>query len=181
MSAAAGLGALGFWLFLAAVVVAGIWFDARKRESDQETLRRIVESGQLSIFANAYWGHPAYRLPPEVNLLAVAHYLEALDWQADVVKIHTIFGGKNPHPNFAVGGVPISAIAAASRSTTATRSLRDRKVVTRASLIHGCAARRSGSWVKNRCTRRTWTALRMKAFSSHGSIAVPSARRRGPV
>ena len=46
MEAAAGLGALGFWLFLAAVVVAGIWFDARKRESQQETLRRVVESGQ---------------------------------------------------------------------------------------------------------------------------------------
>lgn len=46
MSAAAGFGALGFWLFLAAVVVGGIWFDARKRESEQETLRRIVESGQ---------------------------------------------------------------------------------------------------------------------------------------
>ena len=46
MGNAASLGALGFWLFLAAVVVAGIWFDARKRESQQETLRRIVESGQ---------------------------------------------------------------------------------------------------------------------------------------
>ena len=46
MGAAAGLGALGFWLFLAAVVVAGIWFDAKKRESQQETLRRVVESGQ---------------------------------------------------------------------------------------------------------------------------------------
>jgi len=46
MEAAAGLAALGFWLFLAAVVVAGIWFDARKRESQQETLRRVVESGQ---------------------------------------------------------------------------------------------------------------------------------------
>lgn len=46
MEASAGLGALGFWLFLAAVIVAGIWFDARKRESQQETLRRIVESGQ---------------------------------------------------------------------------------------------------------------------------------------
>ncbi len=46
MDAATGLAALGFWLFLAAVVVAGIWFDARKRESQQETLRRIVESGQ---------------------------------------------------------------------------------------------------------------------------------------
>ena len=46
MEAAAGLGALGFWLFVAAIVVAGIWFDARKRETQQETLRRIVESGQ---------------------------------------------------------------------------------------------------------------------------------------
>lgn len=46
MESAAGLGALGFWLFLAAIVVAGIWFDARKRESQQETLRRVVESGQ---------------------------------------------------------------------------------------------------------------------------------------
>lgn len=70
-------------------------------------VQAIVDSGQLSIFANAYWGHPAYKLPPEINLLAVAHYLEALDWQRDVVKIHTIFGGKNPHPNFVVGGVPM--------------------------------------------------------------------------
>ncbi|MBI9051794.1 MAG: nickel-dependent hydrogenase large subunit [Anaerolineaceae bacterium] len=67
----------------------------------------IVDSGQLSIFANAYWGHPAYKLPPEINLLAVAHYLEALDWQRDATKIHTIFGGKNPHPNFVVGGIPM--------------------------------------------------------------------------
>jgi hydrogenase large subunit len=73
----------------------------------QKRVQAIVDSGQLSIFANAYWGHPAYKLPPEINLLAVAHYLEALDWQKDVVKIHTIFGGKNPHPNFVVGGVPM--------------------------------------------------------------------------
>lgn len=71
----------------------------------QEKLKTFVESGQLGIFANGYWGHPGYKLPPEVNLLAVAHYLEALDWQKDVVKIHTIFGGKNPHPNFVVGGM----------------------------------------------------------------------------
>jgi hydrogenase large subunit len=72
----------------------------------QARLQGIVDSGQLSIFANAYWGHPAYKLPPAVNLLATAHYLEALDWQKDVVAVHTIFGGKNPHPNFLVGGVP---------------------------------------------------------------------------
>ena len=73
----------------------------------QKKVQGIVDSGQLSIFANAYWGHPAYKLPPEVNLLAVAHYLEALDAQRTFTKIHTIFGGKNPHPNFVVGGVPM--------------------------------------------------------------------------
>jgi len=70
-------------------------------------VKAIVDSGQLSIFANAYWGHPAYKLPAEVNLLATAHYLEALDAQKTFTKIHTIFGGKNPHPNFVVGGVPM--------------------------------------------------------------------------
>lgn len=73
----------------------------------QKKLRSLAESGQLSLFANAYWGHPAYKLPPELNLLAVAHYLEALDWQAHATQIHTIFGGKNPHPNFVVGGAPL--------------------------------------------------------------------------
>ena len=72
----------------------------------QAKVRNFVEAGQLGIFAKAYWGHPAYRLPPEANLMAVAHYLEALAWQRDVAKILTIFGGKNPHPNFLVGGVP---------------------------------------------------------------------------
>lgn len=60
----------------------------------QMKVQKVVDSGQLGIFANGYWGHPAYKLPPEVNLLAVAHYLEALDWQKEIVKIHTIFGGK---------------------------------------------------------------------------------------
>jgi hydrogenase large subunit len=72
----------------------------------QTKLREFVESGQLGIFANGYYGHPGYRLPPEANLMAVAHYLEALEWQREVVQIHTIFGGKNPHPNFLVGGAP---------------------------------------------------------------------------
>jgi len=78
----------------------GYFSDARDK------LATFVESGQLGIFANGYWGHPEYKLPPEANLMAVAHYLEALSWQRDVVKLHTIFGGKNPHPNFLVGGVP---------------------------------------------------------------------------
>jgi hydrogenase large subunit len=72
----------------------------------QKKLKTFVEAGQLGIFAGGYWGHPAYRLPPEANLMAVAHYLDALAWQRDVVKLHAIFGGKNPHPMFLVGGVP---------------------------------------------------------------------------
>ncbi|MBK1679826.1 nickel-dependent hydrogenase large subunit [Rhodocyclus tenuis] len=72
----------------------------------QARLKKFVESGQLGPFANGYWGNPAYKLPPEANLMAVAHYLEALDFQKDIVKIHTIYGGKNPHPNWLVGGVP---------------------------------------------------------------------------
>jgi len=73
----------------------------------QARLKGFVEAGQLGIFNNGYWGHPAYKLPPEANLMAVAHYLEALAWQRDVVQIHTVFGGKNPHPNFLVGGAPV--------------------------------------------------------------------------
>jgi hydrogenase large subunit len=74
----------------------------------QARLKKFAASGQLGIFANGYWGHPAYKLPPEVNLLAVSHYLDALEWQKEIVKIHAIFGGKNPHPNYLVGGVPCS-------------------------------------------------------------------------
>jgi len=72
----------------------------------QTRLKKFVESGQLGLFRNGYWGNPAYKLPPEANLMAVAHYLEALDFQKEIVKIHTVFGGKNPHPNWLVGGVP---------------------------------------------------------------------------
>ncbi|MDE2453576.1 MAG: nickel-dependent hydrogenase large subunit [Burkholderiales bacterium] len=72
----------------------------------QTRLKKFVESGQLGPFKNGYWGSAAYKLPPEANLMAVAHYLEALDFQKEIVKIHTIFGGKNPHPNWLVGGVP---------------------------------------------------------------------------
>jgi len=77
----------------------------------QARLQTLVSSGQLGIFANGYWDHPGYVLPPEANLIAVAHYLEALAWQREIGQIMTIFGGKNPHPNVAVGGAPC-AIAA---------------------------------------------------------------------
>jgi hydrogenase large subunit len=73
----------------------------------QNKVKKFAETG-LGIFANGYWGHSAYKLPPEVNLIAVAHYIDALEWQKEVVKIHAVFGGKNPHPNYLVGGVPCS-------------------------------------------------------------------------
>jgi len=79
--------------------------DAAHFAAVQARLKKFVASGQLGIFANGYWGHPAYKLPPEANLMAVSHYLEALDWQRDVIRLHTVFGGKNPHPNFLVGGM----------------------------------------------------------------------------
>jgi Ni,Fe-hydrogenase I large subunit len=97
----------------------------------QDRLKKFVAGGQLGIFANGYWGHPAYKLPPEVNLLAVAHYLEALDWQRDVIRLHTIFGGKNPHPNFLVGGMA----SAINLNDTATIN------AVRLSEIHGMITR----------------------------------------
>jgi hydrogenase large subunit len=87
----------------------------------QARLLRFVESGQLGIFANGYWGHKAYKLPPEANLMAVGHYLEALEWQKEIVKVHTIFGGKNPHPNYLVGGVPCSINLDESNAINAER------------------------------------------------------------
>ncbi|MCB0553785.1 MAG: nickel-dependent hydrogenase large subunit [Phaeodactylibacter sp.] len=74
----------------------------------QKRVTKFVESGQLGIFTNGYWGHPAYKLPPEINLIGLAHYLEALEWQKEIVKVHAIFGGKNPHPNYLVGGMACS-------------------------------------------------------------------------
>jgi [NiFe] hydrogenase large subunit/hydrogenase large subunit len=72
----------------------------------RDRIKAFVQRGQLGPFANGYWGHPAYRLPPEANLLAVAHYLEALDWQRRFIRIHAILGGKNPHlQSFLVGGM----------------------------------------------------------------------------
>ncbi len=74
----------------------------------QNRLKAFVETGQLGLFANAYWGHPAYALPPAANLMAVAHYLEALDWQKEIIKIHALLGGKNPHlQTYLVGGMAV--------------------------------------------------------------------------
>ena len=98
----------------------------------QDRVKAFVDNGQLGIFTNGYWGHPAYKLPPEVNLIAVAHYLEALDWQRDVIRLHTVFGGKNPHPNFVIGGMA-SAINLEDTGTINAERLTDvHDMITRA-------------------------------------------------
>ena len=71
----------------------------------RDQVQKIVASGQHSIFTNGYWNHPGYKLPPEVDLIGVSHYLDALTFQRQMIQINTIFGGKNPHPNFLVGGM----------------------------------------------------------------------------
>jgi len=103
----------------------GYFSDMKKK------LKDFVEAGQLGIFANAYWGHPAYKLPPEANLMAVAHYLEALAWQRDVAKLHTIFGGKNPHPNFLVGGVASPIDLNSDSAINAERLAQVQDIITR--------------------------------------------------
>ena len=103
----------------------GYFSDTRKK------LANFVESGQLGVFANGYWGHEQYKLPPEANLMAVAHYLEALAWQRDVVKLHTIFGGKNPHPNFLVGGVASPIDLNSDSAINAKRLAQVQEVITK--------------------------------------------------
>ncbi|HEV2718510.1 MAG TPA: nickel-dependent hydrogenase large subunit [Thermoanaerobaculia bacterium] len=69
-------------------------------------IKALVESGQLGIFAHGYWGHPAMKLPPEINLIAVSHYLQALEYQRYANQVVAMLGGKTPHiQNVAVGGV----------------------------------------------------------------------------
>jgi Ni,Fe-hydrogenase I large subunit len=93
----------------------------------QQRVQQFVDRGQLGPFGNAYWGHPAYKLPAEANLMAVAHYLEALDWQREFIKIHAILGGKNPHlQSFLVGGMatPVDPDEQASLNMTSIAAMK---------------------------------------------------------
>jgi len=82
------------------------WGGANYFKNVQARIQTFVDSGQLGPFTNAYWGHPAYVLPPEANLMAAAHYIEALRLQAKAARMHAIFGAKNPHlQSLVVGGV----------------------------------------------------------------------------
>ena len=79
---------------------------AKRFAAVKAKVKALVESGQLGPFANAYWGHKAMTLPPEANLMAVSHYLEALDYQRKASQALAIISGKDPHiQNLTVGGV----------------------------------------------------------------------------
>ncbi|HLN26103.1 MAG TPA: nickel-dependent hydrogenase large subunit, partial [Patescibacteria group bacterium] len=89
----------------------------------QNRLKTFVGGGQLGVFANGYWGHPAMKLTPEVNLLAVAHYLQALEVTRYASKIVSTLGSKSPHiQNMAVGGVS-NPIATDSQSVLSVERL----------------------------------------------------------
>jgi len=91
---------------LADTVSEAPWGGTAYYKGVQNRVKSFVDSGQLGPFANAYWGHSAYKLPPEANLMATAHYIEALRLQAKAARMHAIFGGKNPHPqSLVVGGI----------------------------------------------------------------------------
>jgi len=78
--------------------------------SVQQRLATLVRSDQPGPFAHASWGHPAYALPPDANLMVAAHYLEALDWRRRIMRIQVLLGGKSPHPQtFLVGGMAVAA------------------------------------------------------------------------
>lgn len=82
---------------------------ARHFADVQARLDAVFASGQHGVFANGYWGHPAYSLSPEADLLLVSHYLDALDWQRQAIRIQTLFGGKSPHPQtYLVGGMSVA-------------------------------------------------------------------------
>ena len=78
----------------------------RELQAVQDKVKGIVASGQLGIFSHGYWGHPAMRLSPELNLILFSHYLQALEFQRKSCQVVAILGGKTPHiQNLAVGGV----------------------------------------------------------------------------
>ncbi len=99
----------------------------------QDRVKAFVGTGRLGPFANAYWGHPAYKLPPAANLMGVAHYLEALDWQRDVIKVQAILGAKNPHPqSFLVGGMSLPVDPNAQNALNADKLAQIRELLVQA-------------------------------------------------
>ena len=101
----------------------------------QTRVKKLVESGQLGIFANAYWGNPLYKLPPEANLMAVAHYLDALAWQREVIAAAHHLRRKESAPEFRGGRRPVrnqrayAARVPAPRRSTKSACSRWRRII----------------------------------------------------
>jgi hydrogenase large subunit len=97
----------------------------------QARFKSFIDSGQLGIFGNAYWGHSAYKLPAEANLLLLAHYLEALGWQREIIKVQAILGGKNPHPQtYLVGGMALPVDPNSAAALNGARIAELRRLIT---------------------------------------------------
>jgi len=72
----------------------------------QERVKGFTKKGSLGPFANAYWGNKTYKFTPEQNLIALSHYLKALEVQRTAAQMFAIFGAKQPHPqSLVVGGI----------------------------------------------------------------------------
>ena len=98
--------------------------------SVKERLSNFVAGGRLGPFAQGYWGHSAYKLPPEANLMAVSHYLDALDFQREYIRIHAILGGKNPHlQTYLVGGMAVPIDPSSQNAINAQTILELRKLL----------------------------------------------------
>ncbi len=95
----------------------------------KDKLKAFIGSGQLGIFAHGYWGHSAYKLPPEVNLIAVAHYINALEWQKSVARFIALLGGRHPCPNFLVGGMATAINPDSDQALNASRILMMRETL----------------------------------------------------
>ena len=161
----------------------------------KDRLAGFVDSGQLGIFTNGYWGHPAMKLSPEVNLLAVSHYLQALDYQRKANQVVAILGGKTPNiQNLAVGGVAnainldndatlnmaklyqvkelLDEMKAVHRAGLLRRRLRDRRRCTRLARSYGAGVTNYLAGARSAARRRRARSSTCRAApSSNGDLA----------
>src|SRR5271167_5163151 len=158
----------------------------RKLEDVQNKVNGLIGSGQLGIFSHGYWGHPAMRLSPEVNLILFAHYLQALEFQRKALQVVGILGGKTPHiQNLAVGGVMnainLNSLATMNMDRLGTlQSLFQEMIpfVQQAYFVDACLLAASyPEWV-SLWTRRRELSCRPRPSGGREGYEVRSSRRR---
>lgn len=123
----------------------------------KKTVQGILDSGQLSIFTGGYWDHPDYRLPAEANLMAVSHYLDALEFQRSIIRITTIFGGKTPTPTSSWAAWPATSTPTSLRRLTKYNLIKSKTGPMRSKNLSRNATTQmlSPSWVPTRTTSRS--------------------------